>query len=69
MNKETVLNACISDYCHCNFEKKKQCACNGITVFAKECQFQGVDLKHDWRDMELCRKLFKEKLFFDLMCY
>lgn len=58
MNKETVLNACVTDYCQCNYENKQRCACNGIAVFAKECQFQGAELKHDWRDMEMCRKYF-----------
>lgn len=52
------MGACISDYCYCKDENRKGCACNGLTVFAKECQFQGINLKPDWRDMELCRKFY-----------
>lgn len=57
MKKEAVINACILDYCHCSPENRQKCVCNGIAVFARECQFQGVDLKQDWRDMNLCRML------------
>lgn len=56
MKKEALLEACISDYCYCSENNRQQCACDGITVFAKECQFQGINLNADWRDMEICRK-------------
>lgn len=56
LKKEAILEACISDYCYCKDEHRKECACNGLTVFAKECLFQGINLKNDWRNMELCRK-------------
>lgn len=57
LQEETMLDACISDYCYCNQANREECACNGITVFAKECLFQGVKLNPMWRDMEVCRKL------------
>lgn len=56
MNKKTLIEACLSDYCFCSHENRKKCACDGLTVFAKECQFQGVSLNNEWRDMQLCRK-------------
>lgn len=51
------LESCISDYCYCSDPKNPtKCACDGISVFAKDCQFRGHVLEHGWRDMELCRK-------------
>lgn len=78
LKKEAILDACISDYCYCKDENRKECACNGLTVFAKECQFQGINLKPDWRDMELCRMFYfyvllstkqnNKLLFYTLKC-
>lgn len=56
LKKEAILEACISDYCYCKDDNRKACACNGLAVFAKECHFQGISLKPDWRNMEICRK-------------
>lgn len=66
IKKEAVLNACILDYCHCNLDNRQQCVCNGMAVFARECQFQGVDLKQDWRDMDRCRMY---QTTFSTICY
>lgn len=51
-----MLQTCISDYCYCHNENRAQCACDGITVFAKDCQFRGIMLHDEWRDTETCRK-------------
>lgn len=56
MNKEAVLDACISDFCYCDNANREQCACSGISVFVKECLFQGKSLDPNWRDMEICRE-------------
>lgn len=56
MHEATMLETCISDYCYCSHENREQCACQGITVFAKDCQFQGIQINSNWRDMEICRK-------------
>lgn len=56
MNKEALLDACVTDFCYCSHSNRQQCACDGISVFAKECQFQGATLNSDWRDVGLCRK-------------
>lgn len=57
-DQSAMLETCISDYCYCSDQKNPTtCACNGVSVFAKDCHFRGVQLEHGWRDMELCRKL------------
>lgn len=57
IDKEALLKSCTSDYCFCNDNKNPtKCACDGISVFAKDCQFLGIMLDNGWRDMELCRK-------------
>lgn len=53
MDSEAMLDACVSDYCYCQ-ENREKCACDGVTVFAKDCLFQGVDLNKSWRDMTIC---------------
>lgn len=55
-NEEAMMEACISDFCYCNHANREECACNGITVFAKDCLFQGIQLNPMWRDMQVCRK-------------
>ncbi|XP_031619378.1 hemocytin isoform X2 [Contarinia nasturtii] len=54
LKREAILEVCISDFCYCRHANRKECACNGLTVFAKECLFQGNTLQPDWRNMELC---------------
>ncbi|XP_059615285.1 hemocytin [Phlebotomus argentipes] len=54
-NSEMLIQSCISDYCFCpDTEHPEKCSCDGISVFAQDCAFQGVELEHGWRDMELC---------------
>lgn len=57
MKMDALLDSCITDYCFCSSNNRAQCVCDGITVFAKECVFQGISLDSEWRDMEICRKL------------
>lgn len=56
LQEEAMLDACISDYCYCNQDNRDECACNGITVFAKDCMFQGIKLNPTWRDISVCRE-------------
>lgn len=56
MQEEALMDSCVSDYCYCDQEKREMCACNGLTVFAKECLFRGIKLDPKWRDMKVCRK-------------
>lgn len=52
-----MLKSCISDYCFCvDPLNPTKCACDGMSVFAKDCQFRGIALDHGWRDMGICRK-------------
>ncbi|KAG4071830.1 hypothetical protein HA402_005991 [Bradysia odoriphaga] len=54
-DKESLLKTCTSDYCYCSDKANPaKCACDGISVLAKDCQFRGVMLDHGWRDMEIC---------------
>lgn len=54
MNEEAMIEACMSDYCYCSHENREKCACDGITVFAKDCLFKGIQLNEAWRDMSIC---------------
>ncbi len=57
-DKESLLKTCTSDFCYCSDKAHPtKCACDGISVLAKDCQFRGVMLDHGWRDMEICRKI------------
>lgn len=59
-SKDALLKNCISDYCYCSDSTNPtKCACEGLSVFAKDCQFRGVILDNGWRDMELCRKIIE----------
>lgn len=58
MDQESMLETCISDYCYCSHENREKCACDGVSVFAKDCLFQGVKLNSEWRNLEICRKYF-----------
>lgn len=52
-----MLKTCVSDYCFCvDTQNPAKCACDGMSVFAKDCQFRGIALDHGWRDMSICRK-------------
>lgn len=56
-DKNALLESCISDYCYCSDPANPtKCACDGISVFARDCHFRGNSLEHGWRDLELCRK-------------
>lgn len=56
-DQNAFLESCISDYCFCSDQKNPtKCACEGVSVFAKDCHFRGNALEHGWRDLELCRK-------------
>lgn len=60
-SKDALLETCISDYCYCRYNNNpEKCVCDGIAVFAKDCQFRGVLLSQGWRDMEICREFGKE---------
>ncbi|KOB74814.1 Hemocytin [Operophtera brumata] len=49
------LDACKWDYCACT--KTMNCACNAISVYAKECLRHGVDEMKNWRDADTCPQL------------
>lgn len=53
-NKASVMESCISDYCFCSKSERSQCACDGLSVFAKDCQYRGIKLDQEWRDTEIC---------------
>lgn len=56
-DENALLESCISDYCYCSDPNNPtKCACDGFSVYAKDCQFRGNVLEHGWRNMELCRK-------------
>jgi C8 domain len=66
-NAEAIMRTCITDYCSCKVtDKRQQCACNGISVLAKDCQYQGVKLINGWRDLDICRKYKFEKILLTL---
>lgn len=51
-----LLETCVSDYCFCSDQQNpSKCACDGVSVFAKDCHFRGIALDEGWRDMEVCR--------------
>lgn len=52
-----MIETCISDYCYCPNKNRVQCACDGISVFARDCQFNGISLANGWRDTDVCREL------------
>lgn len=51
-----MMETCISDYCYCSNDNREKCACDGISVFAKDCIFQGTKLSNEWRDLQTCRE-------------
>uniref|UniRef100_A0A1B0D0P6 Uncharacterized protein n=1 Tax=Phlebotomus papatasi TaxID=29031 RepID=A0A1B0D0P6_PHLPP len=54
-NTDMLIESCVSDYCFCpDSEHPEKCSCDGVSVFAQDCAFQGVELEHGWRDMEVC---------------
>jgi len=59
-DKSSLLTTCITDYCTCsNVLKPEKCACDGVSVLAKDCTFSGIKMEHGWRDLNICRKNLK----------
>uniref|UniRef100_A0A7G3AKI1 Putative hemolectin isoform b n=1 Tax=Lutzomyia longipalpis TaxID=7200 RepID=A0A7G3AKI1_LUTLO len=54
-NADVLVESCIADYCFCPVaEHPEECSCDGVSVFAQDCVFQGIEFEHGWRDMEIC---------------
>lgn len=59
-DKDSLIASCMTDYCTCSdTANREKCVCEGISVTAKDCIFQGVMMDSSWRDMEICRKYSK----------
>lgn len=62
-NEDILMKNCISDYCFCkNAYERTECICDGIAVIARDCRFRGAMLDDGWRDWQICRKTFNEKI-------
>lgn len=47
----------MEEYCNCHSEDNpSNCNCNAFSVYVKECQFKGNQLRNGWRSSEVCRK-------------
>jgi integrin beta 3 len=60
-SRSALLRACMADYCGCSTDDRTGCACQGVSILAKDCKFRGVAIDNEWRDMVLCRKFVKNK--------
>lgn len=56
MDVNILLDACQGDYCSCELEDPSHCACETISVYAKECLHKGVTEVAHWREEDVCRK-------------
>ena len=57
MDPRPYYETCRWDYCQCQKDDRRECACSALERFFHECIRLGVDLADGWRDATLCRKL------------
>lgn len=57
MSISVLMDACRSDYCTCTKMNPKECACETLNMYVRECGHKGVTNLANWRDDKTCRKL------------
>ncbi|CAD7081728.1 unnamed protein product [Hermetia illucens] len=64
-DKALLAEYCMEEYCNCHSEDNpSNCNCNAFSVFVKECQFKGNQLRNGWRSSEVCpMKCDKERVY------
>jgi len=56
INLPEVIEACLWDYCACEYDDKRKCACNTMEVYIRQCIHKGIAQSIAWRSNDTCRK-------------
>lgn len=58
MDVSLLLDACRWDYCACESSDPKDCACETLNMYVRECAHKGITGLAEWRDEQTCRKCY-----------
>lgn len=60
-----LIDACSWDYCACEHDDRRKCACNTMDIYVRQCAHKGIARSTAWRNEDTCRELIK-KIFHKL---
>lgn len=56
INFSELTEACLWDYCACEHDDKRKCACDTMDVYIRQCAHKGIAQLTAWRNNDTCRK-------------
>ncbi|XP_026826604.1 hemocytin isoform X2 [Ooceraea biroi] len=54
INLDEVITACLWDYCACEYDDKRKCACDTVDVYIRQCAYKGIAQSTAWRSNDTC---------------
>ncbi|XP_070162344.1 hemocytin isoform X2 [Polyergus mexicanus] len=54
INFSELIEACLWDYCACEYDDRRKCACDTMDVYIRQCAHKGIARLTPWRSNDTC---------------